>query len=225
MILLTGVCRVFRMGDQDVNALRDIDLEIAAGDYISLMGPSGSGKSTLLNVLGLLDSPTSGRYLFDGRDVVERGDDELAAIRQRRIGFVFQSFHLIPRLSAADNIGLPMTLAGVDPAARRARIGELLKRFGLGARGEHKPAQLSGGERQRVAIARAISLNPALVLADEPTGNLDTASGDEVLAALEQLNAEGITLILVTHDPDLGRRARRHIRLLDGAIVVDEKTP
>ena len=221
MIELRGVERVFRMGDQSVHALRHVDLDVRPGEYISLMGPSGSGKSTLLNVLGLLDTPSDGNYRFEGTDIGSRSDDELAALRRERIGFVFQSFHLVARLTAAGNIALPMVISGIDPTRRRARVEELLARFDLADRGEHKPSELSGGQRQRVAIARAVCLKPSLILADEPTGNLDSRSGDEVVAVLEELNHDGIALIVVTHDQDLGQRADRRIRMRDGAIVED----
>ncbi len=224
MIELRGVGRDFRVGEATVHALRRIDLTIEAGHYLSIMGPSGSGKSTLLNILGLLDRPSRGRYLFEGREV--GGDDEqMARIRRDRIGFVFQFFHLIPRLSAADNVALPLLLAGVDPRQRRQRVAEALELLGLSDRASHRPDQLSGGQRQRVAIARAMINRPRLILADEPTGNLDKRSGREVVEALERLNGEGITLVVVTHDPELGARARRRIRMDDGAIVADEATP
>lgn len=223
MIELRDVERVFRMGDQSVHALRHVDLDVRPGEYISLMGPSGSGKSTLLNVLGLLDTPSDGTYRFEGTDIGSRSDDELAAIRRERIGFVFQSFHLVPRLTAAGNIALPMVISGIDPTRRRARVEELLARFDLTDRGEHKPSELSGGQRQRVAIARAVCLKPSLILADEPTGNLDSRSGNEVVAVLEELNHDGIALIVVTHDQDLGQRADRCVRMRDGAIVEDSR--
>jgi len=221
MIELKSISRHFSMGDQVVRALDQIDLNITAGEYISLMGPSGSGKSTLLNLIGLLDSPTSGLYRFEGRDVTVLSDTELANLRGTRIGFVFQSFHLIARLSAADNVMLPMTVAGIDPVERRQRVAELLERFDLTPRADHKPNELSGGQRQRVAIARAMAMRPSLILADEPTGNLDQKSGREVVNQLEALNHEGITLVTVTHDELIGQRARRQIKLVDGRIVAD----
>ena len=187
------------------------------------MGPSGSGKSTLLNVLGLLDRPTSGTYLLDGRETTSLTDDELAQTRARKIGFIFQSFHLVPRLTAFENVELPLVLAGVAPAERRVRVQELLDSLSLGNRAHHRPNELSGGQRQRVAIARAMVMRPDVLLADEPTGNLDHTSGAEVLAAIEGLNASGITLLVVTHDAEVGDRARRHIRMRDGKIV-DEVT-
>jgi putative ABC transport system ATP-binding protein len=186
------------------------------------MGPSGSGKSTLLNVLGLLDRPDAGHYVLEGRDVTTLTPDEQARVRSLRIGFVFQSFHLVPRLSAAENIALPMVLAGMAPREREARVRQALAGFGLADRADHRPDQLSGGQRQRVAIARATIMRPAMLLADEPTGNLDRATGDEVVRLLEQLNAGGVTLLVVTHDAALGARARRRLLMEDGAIRHDE---
>ena len=223
MIQLNGIKRVFHVGDEDVHALRGIDLTINAGDYVSIMGPSGSGKSSLLNVLGLLDRPSAGRYELDGRDVTGLHDDELAHMRRDKIGFVFQFFHLVPRLTAAQNIALPMVLAGVDPIERQRRLTTLLQQYGLENRATHRPDQLSGGQCQRVAIARAMSMQPNLILADEPTGNLDRNTGKEVMALLEGLHAGGGTLILVTHDGDLGARAHRRLRLVDGELVGDER--
>nr|WP_305793051.1 ABC transporter ATP-binding protein [Sedimenticola hydrogenitrophicus] len=206
------------VGDETVHALRDIDLEMAAGDYLSIMGPSGSGKSTLLNILGLLDQPDSGRYFLQGTETTALNETEQAVARRDHIGFVFQSFHLIPRLTAAQNIELPLMLAGVEPAERTGRVAAVLEQLGLSDRARHRPDQLSGGQRQRVAIARATIMQPALLLADEPTGNLDKHSGDEVVQTLEQLNSRGITLVVVTHDPEIGGRASRRIRMVDGAI-------
>ena len=223
MIELRGIGRDFQVGDAVVHALRDIDLDIDAGEYISIMGPSGSGKSTLLNILGLLDRPDAGRYRINGTPVSELSDAQQAQVRRERIGFVFQFFHLIPRLSAADNVGLPLMLAGVAPEVRREKVHQALDALGLAARADHRPDQLSGGQRQRVAIARAMIAEPEMVLADEPTGNLDRASGHEVILALEALNAKAITLIVVTHDPDLGQRARRRIRMVDGLIEQDQR--
>ena len=225
MIQLVGIERHFLLGEQEVHALEQIDLTIAAGEYVSVMGPSGSGKSTLLNVLGLLDRPDSGHYLLDGRDTAGLNESLLAGLRSHSIGFVFQSFHLIPRLSARENIELPLMLAGVAPKLRRPRVNELLAELGLSNRAEHKPAQLSGGQRQRVAIGRAIAMSPRLLLADEPTGNLDSHSGDEVMVLLEQLNqTQAITLMVVTHDARLGSRARRQIRMSDGRIAYDSQS-
>jgi putative ABC transport system ATP-binding protein len=223
MIHLTAIERTFPVGDEQVRALRGIDLEIGSGEYLSIMGPSGSGKSSLLNLIGLLDRPNAGRYELDGRDVTALSDDELARVRRENIGFVFQFFHLVPRLTAEQNIELPMVLAGVDPAERRSRLDKLLAEYGLVERAQHRPDQLSGGQCQRVAIARAMSMRPTLILADEPTGNLDRHTGEEVFALLEQLHAAGGTLIVVTHDAELGNRARRRIRIVDGRIVADEK--
>ena len=222
-IELDGIERVFHLGDSVVHALAGVDLRIDAGEYIAVMGPSGSGKSTLLNVLGLLDRPDAGRYRLEGRDVTTLSADEQARVRSRRIGFVFQSFHLVPRLSAAENIALPMVLAGIVPRERDARVRAALAGFGLADRAGHKPDELSGGQRQRVAIARATVMQPALLLADEPTGNLDRATGDEVVRLLEQLNASGMTLLVVTHDAALGARARRRLLMEDGAIRTDER--
>lgn len=225
MIALQGIERIFSVGDQQVHALRDVNLHVAPGEYISIMGPSGSGKSTLLNIIGLLDRPSAGRYLFEQQEVSALSDDAQARVRRERIGFVFQFFHLIPRLNAAENIELPLMLAGVPKAERRARVQPMLERYGLAERAHHRPDQLSGGQRQRVAIGRATVTEPSLLLADEPTGNLDRATGDEMIAILEALNARGITLIVVTHDPDLGQRARRRLRMIDGAIAEDLRTP
>ena len=220
---LQQVSRDFLVGDQVVHALNRVDLEIQAGEYISVMGPSGSGKSTLLNLLGLLDRPTSGTYWLNDKDVSALSDSELAEQRQRNIGFIFQSFHLIPRLSALENVELPLVLAGAAMKERRERAREVLEAVGLGSRLDHRPDQLSGGERQRVAIGRAIIMKPGVLLADEPTGNLDSKSGDEVIEIIEQLNRDGISLLVVTHDPDLGDRARRHLKMHDGKIVRDER--
>ncbi len=216
MIELRGVSRVFQVGDSEVHALRSLDLDVAAGEYMAIMGPSGSGKSTLLNILGCLDRPSAGTYRLDGRDVGTLPDSEMAEVRLRRIGFIFQFFHLVPRLTALGNVELPMVFAGIPPRQRRERAAAALEAVGLSARAAHRPPQLSGGERQRVAIARATVMDPSVLLADEPTGNLDRASGRDVVALIEGLNARGLTLIIVTHDPDLGRRARRLLRLVDG---------
>jgi putative ABC transport system ATP-binding protein len=224
-ITLSGIERVFHLGDSSVHALAQVNLQIAAGEYVSVMGPSGSGKSTLLNVLGLLDRPDAGHYVLEGRDVTTLSPDEQARVRSHRIGFVFQSFHLVPRLTAAENIALPMMLAGTPAHEREARVRQALEGFGLADRAGHRPDQLSGGQRQRVAIARATIMQPALLLADEPTGNLDRATGDEVVRLLEELNAGGVTLLVVTHDAAMGARARRHVRMEDGAIRLDETRP
>ncbi|MDO9188463.1 MAG: ABC transporter ATP-binding protein [Sulfurimicrobium sp.] len=223
MIRLDGIQRVFQVGDQAVHALRDIDLSIGAGEYLSIMGPSGSGKSTLLNLIGLLDRPSAGIYRLDGGDVTGLSDEEQARVRRDKIGFVFQFFHLIPRLSAAANIELPLQLAGVPAEQRKTRVAQLIRDFGLAGRETHRPDQLSGGQRQRVAIARATVMEPAVILADEPTGNLDRATGQEVMNILEGLAASGVTLLLVTHDPEIGNRASRKLRMVDGRIVADER--
>ncbi|ATE58835.1 ABC transporter ATP-binding protein [Thauera sinica] len=220
-IELSGIERVFRLGDSEVRALHDLSVSIDAGEYVAVMGPSGSGKSTLLNLLGLLDRPNAGHYRLEGRDVTTLSADEQAEVRRARIGFVFQSFHLVPRLTAAENVGLPLMLAGVPPAERAERVARALRDFGLEARAGHRPDELSGGQRQRVAIARATIMRPAMLLADEPTGNLDRATGQEVTALLESLNAAGTTLIVVTHDPVMGARARRQLLMEDGELRQD----
>ena len=221
LIELTGIERVFMLGDSEVHALHALDLTLESGEYVAIMGPSGSGKSTLLNLIGLLDRPNAGTYRFEGRDVTTLSADEQARVRRERIGFVFQSFHLVPRLTAAENITLPLMLAGIEPAERARRVKQALADFGLADRAEHRPDQLSGGQRQRVAIARATIMRPALILADEPTGNLDRATGEEVMRLLEVLNANGVTLVVVTHDAALGARARRQISMEDGSKVQD----
>jgi len=219
MIDLSQVSRSFIVGDQQVAALREVNLNIAAGDYVSIMGPSGSGKSTLLNLIGLLDRPTSGTYRLDGGDVTDLTDEQQARVRSEKVGFVFQAFHLVPRLTAAMNIELPLILAGIPAAERKARVAQLLENYGLADRADHRPDQLSGGQRQRVAIARATSMHPTVLLADEPTGNLDQATGKEVMNLLEQLVAQQVTLIVVTHDPAIGGRAVRQVRMVDGQIT------
>jgi putative ABC transport system ATP-binding protein len=221
MIELAGLSRTFQVGDQPVRALRDLSLSLADGEYAAVMGPSGSGKTTLLNILGLLDRPDTGSYRLDGVETTTLGEEGRARLRRECIGFVFQSFHLIPRLTAFENVELPLVLAGVAPRERRVRVAESLDAVGLSPRAHHRPDQLSGGQRQRVAIARATVMEPSLILADEPTGNLDRASGEEVVQTLERLNAKGLALIVVTHDPALGARAGRRIRMADGAVVED----
>jgi putative ABC transport system ATP-binding protein len=221
MMQLAGICREYVVGAETVHALDHVDLTIEPGEYVSIMGPSGSGKSTLLNVLGLLDRPTSGTYRLQGEDVSGLDDNALAAARQQHIGFIFQFFHLIPRLTALENVELPLVLTGTAPRVRRERAAAILESVGLKARVDHRPDQLSGGERQRVAIGRAIVMQPSFLLADEPTGNLDTRSGSEIIAILEQLNRDGIALLIVTHDPAVGDRAHRHLKLRDGKIVAD----
>jgi len=222
VIRLEHIRRNFQVGDQTVHALDDINLHIEAGEYVSVMGPSGSGKSTLLNLLGLLDHPTAGRYFLNGQDVTKMKEPQEAQTRNHKIGFVFQAFHLIPRLSARENIELPLILSGVEAHIRREKVDAALDALGLSNRAEHKPDQLSGGQRQRVAIARATITEPAVVLADEPTGNLDQKSGEDVIKTLEALNDRAITLIVVTHDAHLGRRAARAIKMLDGRIQSDQ---
>jgi putative ABC transport system ATP-binding protein len=209
------------MGSRDVHALAGIDLDVGSGEYVAIMGPSGSGKSTLLNVLGCLDRPTSGSYVLDGREVSGLDELELSQVRRHAIGFVFQSFHLVPRMTAAGNVELPMVFAGIERPERAERVARSLEAVGLADRTDHRPDELSGGECQRVAIARAIVMQPAILLADEPTGNLDTASGGDVVRLLEGLNASGLTLVVVTHDAEVGRRARRNVRLTDGVVVED----
>ncbi|PYT14415.1 MAG: macrolide ABC transporter ATP-binding protein [Acidobacteria bacterium] len=225
MIELRGLTRHFRVGDQTVRALQDVSLTIPDGDYLALMGPSGSGKSTLLHILGCLDRPTGGMYALDGREVGSLPENELAAVRSRKIGFVFQFFHLVPRLTAAENVELPMVLAGMRPAERRARMTKALAAVGLTDRAAHRPDQLSGGQRQRVAIARATVMGPSILLADEPTGNLDRASGHEIIELLERMNGGGLTLVVVTHDPEVGQRARHILKLVDGRIASDGGSP
>jgi putative ABC transport system ATP-binding protein len=220
-IELLGIERVFRLGDSEVHALRRLDMSIASGAYVAVMGPSGSGKSTLLNLLGLLDRPNVGIYRLEGRDVTTLSPDEQARVRSERIGFVFQSFHLVPRLTAAENIALPLVLAGIAPRERAERVAQALADYGLETRADHRPDQLSGGQRQRVAIARATVMHPAVILADEPTGNLDRATGEEVIRLLEQLNGRGVTLIIVTHDLSLGNRAHRQLLMEDGMLRHD----
>jgi len=222
LIELAAIERVFTLGDSQVHALAALDLAIKAGEYVAIMGPSGSGKSTLLNLLGLLDRPNAGCYRLEGRDVTTLTGDEQAQVRRERIGFVFQSFHLVPRLTAAENVALPMMLAGVPEQERAVRVAKALKDFGLAERADHRPDQLSGGQRQRVAIARATIMRPAVILADEPTGNLDRATGEEVIRLLEELNGQGVTLIVVTHDAAIGARARRRVVMEDGHKVGDE---
>ena len=222
MIELAGLQRTFQVGDQPVHALRDLSLTLAAGEYVAVMGPSGSGKTTLLNILGLLDRPDAGSYRLAGVETTTLDEEARAKLRRERIGFVFQSFHLIPRLTAFENVELPLILAGLAPRERRPRVATMLEAVGLTPRAHHRPDQLSGGQRQRVAIARATVMEPSLILADEPTGNLDHASGEEVIRTLERLNDRGLTLIVVTHDPAISGRARRRIRMEDGAVVDDQ---
>jgi putative ABC transport system ATP-binding protein len=223
VIELRGLSREFEVGGRPVHALRDLDLVIPDGDYLSIMGPSGSGKSTLLHVLGCLDRPTAGSYRLDGREVAGLDESALSQIRRHRIGFVFQAFHLVARLTAAENVGLPMVFAGVERVERARRIERALAAVGLTERAHHRPDQLSGGERQRVAIARAVVMGPAMLLADEPTGNLDSAAGGEVVRLLESMNRRGLTVVVVTHDPEIGRRAHHQVRLVDGALAEERR--
>ena len=221
MIQFSSVCRKFEVGEERVHALRNIDLEIKDGEYAAIMGPSGSGKSTMLNILGLLDRADQGQYFLNGEDTTLLTEKKRASLRRRQFGFVFQSFHLVPRMTAAQNVELPLNLDGVPPRERRQRVRDALDAMGLSDRAHHRPSQLSGGQRQRVAIARATITQPGVLLADEPTGNLDTKSGQEVIQALEVLNQRGITLIIITHNPAIGDRARRRIHMQDGSIEDD----
>ena len=223
MIRLEKLSRKFHVGNQVVHALDEVDLEINQNDYVSIMGVSGSGKSTLLNILGLLDTPTSGDYILSGINTSKMKDDEMAGIRSTKIGFIFQSFHLIPRLTAFENIEMPMILSGINPNERSIKVNSALEKVGLTDRSDHKPEQLSGGQRQRVAIARSIVMEPDVLLADEPTGNLDTTSGNEVVKLIEDLNLAGLTLIVVTHDREMGERSNRLIELRDGKIINDQR--
>ena len=221
MIKLENIHRNFQVGDQTVHALDDINLSIEQGEYLSVMGPSGSGKSTLLNLIGILDHATSGQYFLNQQNVTDMDEQEQALARNQHIGFVFQAFHLVPRLTAAENIELPLILAGQDSDSRHQRVQKALESMSLTDRADHKPDQLSGGQRQRVAIARATITEPSVILADEPTGNLDQKSGRDVIRTLESLNNKGITLIVVTHDSHVGKRARRALKMLDGRIQSD----
>ena len=223
MINLENLCRHFAVGNQVVRALDEVDLVINKKEYVSIMGVSGSGKSTLLNILGLLDTPTSGDYVLSGINTSKMNDDEMAHIRSTKIGFVFQSFHLIPRLTAAENIEMPMVLSGLNPKERREKVENALARVSLTDRSDHRPEQLSGGQRQRVAIARSVVMEPDVLLADEPTGNLDSSSSKEIIKLIEELNQGGLTLVVVTHDKQLGRRSNRLIELLDGKIINDNQ--
>jgi len=219
VIRLEDIWKTFVMGEQTLHALKSVTETISAGEHVAIIGPSGSGKSTLLNILGCLDKPSRGQYFFDDRAVEGLDPDELAQLRLNEIGFVFQSFHLVPRLDALANVELPLILAGMPRAERRARALEVLDSVGLADRASHRPAELSGGQKQRVAIARAISMRPRLLLADEPTGNLDTHSGEQILDVLGALNQQGLTLAVVTHDPDVARRADRILEMRDGEII------
>jgi putative ABC transport system ATP-binding protein len=221
VIDIENITKVYVMGEETVHALRGVSLQIRRNEYLAIMGPSGSGKSTLMNMLGCLDTPSSGRYFFNGKDVSAMDDDELAAIRNHEIGFVFQTFNLLPRSTSLRNVELPLIYAGMDPEVREEKAANALREVGLGDRMHHKPNELSGGQRQRVAIARALVNDPSIILADEPTGNLDSRTGEEIMQLLENLYQRGNTIILVTHEPDIARHARRSIHLRDGLIESD----
>jgi len=222
IIKLREICRTFVVGGRPVHALVDVDEDIGEGEHVAVMGPSGSGKSTMLNIIGCLDRPTAGSYQLSGREVGELDDQALSDIRRHEIGFVFQSYHLVPRLDAAGNIELPMVFAGIPRSERRRRVAAALESVDMADRADHRPDQMSGGERQRVAIARATVMGPRILLADEPTGNLDTESGKQVLDLLDRMNGEGLTLMVVTHNPTVARRAHRVIIMRDGAVVSRE---
>jgi putative ABC transport system ATP-binding protein len=224
MIELTDIAKTYRMGNVEICALCGVSLRVGPGELIAVMGPSGSGKSTLMNVIGCLDRPTAGSYRFESREISDLTDDELAAVRNVKIGFVFQSFNLLPRFSALKNVEVPLIYSGVPGRLRRERAAPVLERVGLGERMHHKPSELSGGQQQRVAIARALVNNPPLILADEPTGNLDSRSGEEILNIITDLNKQGVTIMIVTHDRDVAARCKRIINLKDGRIVSDQVT-
>ncbi len=225
LIRLENLSRIYQMGAETIHALRDTSLSVERGEYVAMMGPSGSGKSTLMNVIGCLDTPTSGRYFLNGTDVSEMDDNQLAEVRNKEIGFVFQTFNLLSRASALRNVELPLIYAGIDATERRQIALEALASVGLADRVQHKPNELSGGQRQRVAVARALVNKPSILLADEPTGNLDTKTGDEIMALFEILAQRGNTILLVTHEEDIARHARRIIRLRDGCVAGDEQMP
>ncbi len=225
MIALRNITRRYRMGDEEVMALAGVDLDIARNEYVALVGPSGSGKSTLMNIIGCLDTPTSGSYLLNGRDTAKLGEVELAHVRNREIGFVFQSFHLLPRLTVLQNVMQPLVYRGTPAAERRRRASAALEKVGLGNRQGHRPNELSGGQRQRVAVARALVGEPSLLLADEPTGNLDSRTSAEIMALFDELHAQGQTVMVVTHEPDIAAHCRRTVRIGDGLVVSDTPTP
>ncbi len=222
MIELVNITKTYRMGSMDITVLTDISLNVQRGEFIAVMGPSGSGKSTLMNILGCLDRPTSGVYYFETREISTLTDDELASVRNTKIGFVFQTFNLLPRFSALKNVEVPLIYSGVPARRRQERAAPLLEKVGLKTRMQHKPTELSGGQQQRVAIARALVNNPSLLLADEPTGNLDSSSGEEILKILSELNHQGVTIILVTHDPEVAAQCNRIINVKDGRIINDQ---
>jgi len=222
VMVMEKVEKIYRMGQVEIPALRGIDLVIRRGEFVAIMGPSGSGKSTLMNLLGCLDTPTRGRYILEGKEVTRLSDDQLAEIRNQKVGFVFQNFNLLPRLTAFSNVELPLIYAGIGVKERRRLVMEMLEKVGLKERATHRPNELSGGEMQRVAIARALVNNPSLILADEPTGNLDTKSGNEIMKIFDQLASEGRTIIIVTHDPNIASHAKRLIRITDGIIIEDK---
>jgi putative ABC transport system ATP-binding protein len=224
LITIRGLHRVYQVGDEKVHALNGVDLDIEANEYVAIMGPSGSGKSTLMNILGCLDSPTQGSYQLKNAEISKVTDDELARIRNQEIGFVFQTFNLLPRADALHNVELPLVYAGIRHEERRKRAREALQTVGLGDRMSHRPNELSGGQRQRVAIARALVNKPSIILADEPTGNLDTATGEEIMAAFERIWREGNTVILVTHEPDIAAHAKRVVRMRDGKVESDVRS-
>jgi putative ABC transport system ATP-binding protein len=223
MLTMTALNKVYRTEDVETTALRDINIEINKGEFVAIMGPSGCGKSTLLNIIGMLDSPSSGAYIFDGNDVAKRSESDLAQVRKKNIGFIFQSFNLIDELSVFENIELALLYHGLPSATRKSRVDEVMDRVGIGHRAGHRPGQLSGGQQQRVAVARALVAQPLLILADEPTGNLDSAHGEEVMRMLRQLNQDGSTIVMVTHSPSHADYAGRVINLLDGQVVIERK--
>ncbi|HWJ02848.1 MAG TPA: ABC transporter ATP-binding protein [Verrucomicrobiae bacterium] len=223
VISLRGINKTYNLGKVSVSALHKVELDIYPGEFVAIMGPSGSGKSTMMNILGCLDRPSQGSYLLDGQEVANLANPELAKIRNRRIGFVFQTFNLLPRLTVLRNVELPMLYAGLAPAKRREKALSALNRVGLGDRVDHKPNEISGGQKQRVAIARALVNSPSIILADEPTGNLDTRSGEEIMAIFQELNREGVTIVLVTHEPDIALHAQRIVNFRDGRLVGDQR--
>ncbi|WP_127585594.1 ABC transporter ATP-binding protein [Paenibacillus koleovorans] len=221
MIQLRNITKVYKRGDQELHVLKDVSFSIDKGDFVAIIGPSGSGKSTLMNMIGLLDAPTNGTYSLDGVATEKMSDNQLAQLRNQKIGFIFQQFNLLPRLNAMENVELPMIYAGFSKKERRQRAQQMLELLGMGERGHHKPSELSGGQQQRVAIARALAISPSLLLADEPTGALDSRTGEEVLELVIRLNREGNTIVLITHDPNIARHAKRVVSLRDGLIISD----